>query len=306
MRFIKKHKICTILLIVLSFYLYNNFTRVVETNPLVDRSSKHYINDLYASDGRIYENYLSPSEKKVYMTILKNTREYNSKFNLYLADYDCKSVEELSGKLYTVFDAIPVDHPELMNQAGISWRWESSDTDHITVTLKLAFNNKYKEYIGQLRMQKIISDIKIATKNMNDKEKVKYVYNWIGDNTVYDYTFMTFSKNQSIYNVFMKGNAVCAAFAKASLIIFQNIGIEAYAISGETSGPHMWNIVKVNDKYYYYDSTVAACRKKNTKGYYNGLIETEFNNYKQRHPDWYKDIKLEETNGIINDIGDQQ
>lgn len=299
MRFVKKHKILTIILILLSIYLYLNYTRIVEPNPLVDKSSEQYINDLYASDGRIYSDYLDDSEKKIYMKILDNTKKYEKELELKTVDYNCNNVEELSSKLYKVFDALIIDHPELMNQAGIRWYYPSEDSNFIKVTLHLAFNNKYKEYIGQLRIQKIVSDIKLATINMSDEEKVKYVYNWIGDNTKYDYTFQTFSKNQSIYNVFMKGNAVCAGFAKASQVIFQNIGIESYTITGETQERHMWNIVKVNGKYYYYDSTVAACRKKSSKGYYDGLIQKEFEDYTLEHPDWYQGIKMETTEGII-------
>lgn len=61
MRFIKKHKIITIVLIFFSIYIYLNYTRIVEPNPLVDKSSIQYINDIYASDGRIYSDYLDKS-----------------------------------------------------------------------------------------------------------------------------------------------------------------------------------------------------------------------------------------------------
>ena len=97
----------------------------------------------------------------------------------------------------------------------------------------------------------------------------------------------------------MKGNAVCAGFAKASQVIFQNIGIESYTIIGNTSSRHMWNIVKVNGKYYYYDSTVAACRKKTSKGYYDGLKQEEFSDYTVERPDWYKGFKIENKSGIV-------
>ena len=43
---------------------------------------------------------------------------------------------------------------------------------------------------------------------MSDLEKIKYVYEWIGDNAYYDKLLTGSSKNQSIYNVFIKGNAV--------------------------------------------------------------------------------------------------
>ena len=100
MRFIKKHKIFTIILIALSVYLYNNFTRIVETNTLVDRNSIHYVNDLYASDGRIYTDYLDKSEKKIYMRIMDNTKDYKTNFNINAQDFGCKDANDLSTKLY--------------------------------------------------------------------------------------------------------------------------------------------------------------------------------------------------------------
>ena len=62
---------------------------------------------------------------------------------------------------------------------------------------------------------------------------------------------------------------------------------------------HMWNIVKVNGNYYYYDSTVAACRKKTSKGYYDGLKQENFADYKVERPDWYKGLKIEKNEGIL-------
>ena len=48
----------------------------------------------------------------------------------------------------------------------------------------------------------------------------------------------------------------------------------------------MWNIVKVDGKYYYYDSTVAACIKENSKYYYDGLRQSNFSNYSTRY-NWF-------------------
>lgn len=88
---------------------------------------------------------------------------------------------------------------------------------------------------------------------MKDLEQIQYIYNWIGENNSYDTMFTTFAKNQSIYNVFMNKNAVCAGFAKNSAVIFQNIGIESYTITGYSTGEYMWNIVKLDGKYYCCD-----------------------------------------------------
>ena len=66
MRYFKRHKIISLILIVLSVYLYINYTRIIEENPNIDKNSPAYINDIYMSDERIYNNYLSETEKIAY------------------------------------------------------------------------------------------------------------------------------------------------------------------------------------------------------------------------------------------------
>ena len=132
---------------------------------------------------------------------------------------------------------------------------------------------------------------------MDYLEKVKYVYDWIGKNSTYDKVFTYASKNQSIYNVFMNKNAVCAGFAKASAVIFQNIGINSYTITGESTGPHMWNVVELDGKYYFYDSTVAtSARNEETSWYYDGLKQEFMSTYSVDYPNWYPEIAND--NGI--------
>ena len=132
---------------------------------------------------------------------------------------------------------------------------------------------------------------------MNEREKIEYVYDWVGRNNTYDDTFTWTAKNQSIYNVFIHNNAVCAGFAKTSQVIFQNIGVESYIIIGNTTGPHMWNIVRYGDKYYYYDSTVAAsAHNQGESWYYNGLIQEKMNDYISAYVDWYPEVS--KVNGL--------
>jgi hypothetical protein len=291
MRYFKRHKIATVLLIALSIYIYINYTSIIETNSKVDTSSEYYINSLYASDARIYNNYLSTYEKLAYDELMDMAEKRESSREIDLSKFDSKSGGDVGSYFLTATDAIINDHPELLQYSGISYIYSN---DNLKVNLQFAINNKIEEEINTLKIQRIINKIKIATKDMSDLEKIKYVYEWIGDNNRYDTTFTYASKNQSIYNVFIKGNAVCAGFAKASQVIFQNIGIESITVTGESTGPHMWNIIKYNDKYYYYDSTVSASiRDKNNESYYKGLKQADMNYYTQDHPAWYPKIEKE-------------
>lgn len=291
MRYFKRHKIATVLLIALSIYIYINYTSIIETNSKVDTSSEYYINSLYASDARIYNNYLTTYEKQAYDEMLNMTKKRVTTREIDLTKYDNKTGVEVGSYFLTAADALINDHPELIQYAGLSYRYSES---FLKINISYAINNPIEEEINTLKIQRIINKIKIATKDMSDLEKIKYVYEWIGDNSKYDTTFTYASKNQSIYNVFIKGNAVCAGFAKASQVIFQNIGIESITVTGESTGPHMWNIIKYNDKYYYYDSTVSASiRDKSNESYYKGLKQADMNYYTQDHPAWYPKIEKE-------------
>ncbi len=280
MTFFKSNKILTIVLLILSFYLYNTYFFLIEKNPYVDKKSSTYINDLYASDERIYNNFLNTTEKKIYRELVKGTKIYNGKINIQITDEET-SVEK-------VLDAIKVDHPELLNFGSVTYSWDNDGN------YKIKVNNAtiiLLEQINISRIERIVYRIKEETKNMSDYEKIKYVYEWMGENSDYDRSFTYMAKNQSAYNVFINKNAVCAGFAKASQIIFQNIGIESYGVSGNTTGPHMWNIIKYKGKYYFFDSTVATSVPRTSKRYYNGLKQTTMDDYKMDNPEWYPEIE---------------
>lgn len=295
MRYFKRHKLTSILLIVLSVYLYLNYTRIIEVNPKIDKNSPAYVNDIYMSDERIYNKHLNETEKLAYDELKDMFFKRKLKRELDLSKYGNKTTSEVSSAIMTAGGALLIDHPEMLQLSSYGYRY---DDTMIQAKIEFAINNPIMESLNTLRIRRIIDNIKRATKNMSDREKIKYVYEWIGDNNTYDELFTYTSKNQSIYNVFIKGNAVCAGFAKASQVIFQNIGIESMTITGESTGPHMWNIIKLDDKYYYYDSTYAASiKEKDNKNYYGGLKQEEMNYYIPDYPHWYPTIEKE--NGLL-------
>lgn len=291
MRYFTRHKLLSIVLIFLSVYLYMNYTRIIEVNPKIDKLSPAYVNDIYMSDERIYNTYLNETEKLVYDELKNMFFERDIKRELDLNKYNGKSTSEISSAIMIAGRAMLLDHPEMLQFSSYGY---SYDDTMVEAKVEFAINNPVMEELNTLKIRRIIDKIKKETKDMSDREKIKYVYEWIGDNNTYDELFTYTSKNQSIYNVFIKGNAVCAGFAKASQVIFQNIGIESMTITGESGGPHMWNIIKIDEKYYYYDSTWAASiQDKDNKHYYGGLIQEEMNYYVPDHPEWYPTIEKE-------------
>lgn len=293
--FIKEHKFLFVIVVIFSLYIYTNYTKIIEGNKLVDKDDVHYVNDIYMSDGRIYNDFLNENEKKMYMVLLNAAKEGTSKVDIKYDDYSCDGYDDCSSLIHTAHNAILVDHPELITYATCAW---SQSKNGISLKLIFAKNNMLFVRLGEIQIIHAIDKIKKETKDMNDLEKIIYVYDWIGQNNEYDTLFTGTSKNQSLYNVFVHGNAVCAGFAKASQVIFQNIGIKSYIVRGESTGPHMWNIVEYDGKYYYYDSTVATSAKDNElEWYYNGLIQEEMNYYIISNLEWYPKVSIE--NGLL-------
>lgn len=286
MEFFKKHKIITIILFVLSIYIYYYYTRLTPLNNNIDKNSKHYVNDLYVSDDRIYNDHLNDSEKEMYDLLFKSVQENIKIINFNASDYICNNPQDCSNAILKGYNAIYVDHPELLEFAGI--KSITTRDDNLKVNIEYATNPLFAK-IGAEKIKRIVYDIKQATKDMDDLTKIDYVYNWIAKNTAYDQTFTTSSKNQSAYYVFLRKEAVCAGFAKASQIIFQNIGINSYGAIGNSTGPHMWNIIEYKGKYYYFDSTVASLFYKDK----SGLIQEKMNYYILDYEDWYP--KVEKT-----------
>ena len=128
----------------------------------------------------------------------------------------------------------------------------------VNVTIEKIYSN---EVI--LELTKKISEIKknIITTNMNDKDKVKAVHDYIINNTKYDeekeYTEINgikYYKNKSniAYGPLINGKAICGGYTDAMSIMLYDLGIYNFKISNDN---HVWNVINVNEKWLNTDLT---------------------------------------------------
>lgn len=92
---------------------------------------------------------------------------------------------------------------------------------------------------------------------MTTTQKLKIIHDYIIDNTKYDtlksknINDMTYKSNTAI-GVLLEGYGICSGYSDAMGIFLNKLGIDNYKISNDT---HIWNLVKVNNKWLHIDLT---------------------------------------------------
>lgn len=286
-----KKRIIIYFVLVILFTLYNFYFRPVEGNVLVTKEYKKsdaYINDLYMSNEYFKENLLSKDAYQMYEGIISASLNDKSTVT-FKCTRDCAS--DLLNSYYAVY----LDHPELISFVGITAY--KINRENNTISYENYGNlSTLKTFFGTRRIEREIDIIKKETKNMSDKEKIIYVYDYVASHQ-YDRIFTFTKSNQSAYSFFTGGSSVCAGFAKASQLIFQNIGINSYLV---LSSNHMWNYVEYEGKYYVYDATMgASLRNKDNIHFYDGLGETTIHSATGLYSNLYPKIETEKLKDIF-------
>jgi hypothetical protein len=94
-----------------------------------------------------------------------------------------------------------------------------------------------------------------------DYVKIETVYRWMTDNITYDHNQYGPDEFQpySAYGAIVKRTAVCQGYAVLFYRLMLELGVDCRVMNG-IAGPdfHAWNIVRLNDRYYYIDATFGS------------------------------------------------
>ena len=155
-----------------------------------------------------------------------------------------------------IFQCVLNDHPELFYVEGYSYtkytRGEKITSIEFSGSYTMDFDTAVERRAQiEAAAAEIVAGI---SKDASDYEKVKYVYETLIQNTDYQ---LDSPDNQNIYSVFINHASVCQGYAKATQYLLDKLGIECSLVLGrvDTGEGHAWNLVKVEDSYYYVDTT---------------------------------------------------
>lgn len=196
----------------------------------------------------IYYSYhnLNESEQGLYLEILDALTAMSVEKRISTLD---------SKQLDRIFECVLNDHPELFYVEGFKY------TEHFfgdTLT-GISFEGTYsmtkeEAELALVQIEQSLSEcMREVPINEDEYSTVKYLYEYLIDNTEYD---KDADNNQNIRSVFLGRRSVCQGYAKAMQYMLQKVGIESFLVTGYTGAErHAWNLVRVNGKYYYLDPT---------------------------------------------------
>lgn len=147
-------------------------------------------------------------------------------------------------------DCVEADHPEIFYVKSVSYSSSSSSTHTVRANYLMS-----EEEAADCRdpIDLAVGEcLNSMPSGLDDYGKVKYVYEYVVNNTQYGGAV---EEGQNIDSVFVDGVSVCSGYAKAFQYLVQQVGVSCLYVTGETSEPHAWCMVKVGGEWYVVDPT---------------------------------------------------
>lgn len=132
------------------------------------------------------------------------------------------------------------------------------DTDYV-VTLKLSYTKDRKQFLKEKsQLEQVANEIIENCNATTDYEVIKYLHDEIIKRCVYD---AQSENSTTAYGCLVENKAVCEGYSKAFIYLCSKFGYECIpvvgvsSVSGGQPEGHMWNMVKLGDKWYNIDLT---------------------------------------------------
>lgn len=193
-------------------------------------------------------------------------------------------------ELDLIVTAVIRDHAEFFwFTGGYSCSYTDSG-DYLEVTLVPDYRWDYQTCMDNKQyVEEAVRDIIVSLQNRTDYEKVKGVYDYLVDYTIYDRAYT----GKTIYELFSEKHAVCDAYARSAQYLLNQLDVEVIYVVGDSDGAqgregHAWNIVNVEGDYYQLDVTWGDPLSMDgiqTKSY-DFLCVTDAEIGRSHYPDW--------------------
>lgn len=159
--------------------------------------------------------------------------------------------------VYRVFRYVSFDHPELYWISGYEI---TEKRDIMTLRPTVDFDKEQRQFYDQ-KCDMAVRDILARIGPVKDEyDACEKAYNYLIENTQYAEGY----NSQNMLSALLDHKAVCAGLTKAYQYLLQAYNIQSVPVTGymEDGTPHMWNLVRIDGKYYYTDLTYGNTHSK--------------------------------------------
>ncbi len=206
----------------------------------------------------VEEGFFSETEEYYYDHLSEDLQEAYREIYLHLMrDEDMGAFYSPVGTdgFWQAFNAVLADHPEIF------WVNTSVQMEESSLS-KTVVGYQFEVAVPQEDRDKMREELEAAAdacisqipSEASDYEKIKYVFEFIIDTTEYD---AQSADSQNIQSVLLSHASVCAGYSRTFEYILHRMGMFCTYISGTIrgGGDHGWNMVRIDDAYYYVDVT---------------------------------------------------
>ena len=229
------------------------FTDEVKAELLREQQDLYYFSNLEITQQNLYVEILYALEN--YIDEMKVSTFYTDQIDM-------------------VFQCVMMDHPEIFYTSGYSFvKYSRGDNVEKIVFKGTYIYDQQEKEVKEKQIEEAAGEILAnISQDSTDYEKVKYVYETIIHNTEYD---INSADNQNICSVFLNHASVCQGYAKAVQYLLNQLKIPTTLVNGtvETGEGHAWNLVKVENEYYYVDATWGDASYQMQNNEYEQMIQ---------------------------------
>lgn len=218
---------------------YTGVTTPEETLPSVSDSALRW---------KWYYFHSAPEIKNVYR------RLYNCSMNG-IDECDVSDLHVTDQQVYEAFWAFDYENPQFL-QLGDGY--EITYIDHkISNDVKSIriLNNRMPSDAMQNALETRAAPVLEAARQLgSDYERLRYIHDWLVDNTTYSDTGAEYESEADGPIVY--GQALCEGYSKAFMYLAQSLGYPCICSVGVANlKDHMWNMVKIGGRWYNVDVT---------------------------------------------------
>lgn len=190
-------------------------------------------------------NQLDSQQKIAYARLFESASDNISEFGVEDLNLSTNDVD----LIYWAFD---YDNAQFLT-LGSGYNYKYKDSGQV-VEVGIQYGRNAGDVPSDQFISRTQSVIAEAEQLGSDYERLKYIHDWIVNNTTYTKTG-SLSKSEADGPV-VYGSALCEGYSKAFMYMAQSMGYECVCIVGTSGGgAHMWNMVKIGGSWYHVDTT---------------------------------------------------